>query len=452
LQAEATGAAHGAVQAAGAAQSLAEAATRARCLGRPVLASWTRPARVQDAIDVFAAAGSSRERGLWLRPATNEAMVAIGCAYSLVGSGPRRFEQVSAAWRDLLTHALIDGPSGGPRLFGGFSFDPLQARSPLWTGFPDGRMVLPERLLAQRGGTAWLTTNLVVGAESRPAPREAARTGEAPPPLTSEEWQALVGRVAGGVRGGHLGVSKVVLARAQQVRVGRSNECALRDLAARYPECTVFAIGHREACFLGATPERLIAVHAGVASTMALAGSAPRGKTPAEDDCLGERLLASPKERAEHAVVVAALREGLGRACTGIVAEAEPTLHKLANVQHLLTPIRGHVPSGRSVLDLLDHLHPTPAVGGYPRAAALELIRTHEALERGWYAGPIGWMDANGEGEFVVALRSGLVRGDTATLFAGCGIVADSDPVAEAAEWGWKLRPMLGALEARPKT
>jgi isochorismate synthase len=210
----------------------------------------------------------------------------------------------------------------------------------------------------------------------------------------------------------------------------------------------VFAICQGEACFLGATPERLIALHAGTASTMALAGSAPRGKTPAEDDRLGELLLASPKERAEHAVVVAALHEGLGQACTGIVADAQPAVYKLPNVQHLLTSIRGHVARGRSVLDLLGYLHPTPAVGGYPRSAALELIRKHEALDRGWYAGPIGWMNAKGEGEFVVGLRSGLVRGDTAMLFAGCGIVADSDPVAETAEWGWKLRPMLGALGA----
>ncbi|HTD78551.1 MAG TPA: isochorismate synthase [Chloroflexota bacterium] len=447
LLAENTGTAQQLAEATGAAAALAEAAARARRLGRPVLVSWTRPANLHDAIDVFAAAASAPQRALWLRPAMGEALVAIGCAHRLVGSGPQRFEQVSAAWRDLLTGAVIDATSPGPVLFGGFSFDPLQPTSLLWTGFPDGRMVLPERLVTMRGGAAWVTTNAVVGAEPQPTP-PAAPTGETPPPLSADEWRALVQRVARGVGQSDLGVSKVVLARAQPVRVRRSNQDALRDLAARYPECTVFAISQGEACFLGATPERLIALHAGTASTMALAGSAPRGETPAEDARLGDLLLASPKERSEHAVVVAALREGLGQACTGIVTEAQPAVHKLANVQHLLTPVRGHVVSGRSVLDLLAHLHPTPAVGGYPRAAALELIRRHEALDRGWYAGPIGWMDANGEGEFVVGLRSGLVRGDTATLFAGCGIVADSDPVAEAAEWGWKLRPMLAALGA----
>jgi isochorismate synthase len=245
-------------------------------------------------------------------------------------------------------------------------------------------------------------------------------------------------------------VDKVVLARAEQVRTRRPLEVALRDLAATYPTCTVFAIAHANACFLGATPERLISLHAGTASTMALAGSAPRGMTAAEDERLAEQLRNNPKERAEHAVVVAALSEGMSQVCTRVVVgektSVEPRLEKLSNVQHLLTPVRGQLAAGRTVLDVVEHLHPTPAVGGYPRERALELIRQREALDRGWYAGPIGWMNGEGEGEFVVALRSALVRGETATLFAGCGIVADSDPDAEAVEWGWKLQPMRAAL------
>jgi menaquinone-specific isochorismate synthase len=128
------------------------------------------------------------------------------------------------------------------------------------------------------------------------------------------------------------------------------------------------------------------------------------------------------------------------------VVDAEPRVHKLTNVQHLLTAIRGQVEPCRSVLDLVEQLHPTPAVGGLPGARAAEIIRDCEDLDRGWYAGPIGWMDVKGDGEFVVGLRSGLVRQDRATLFAGCGIVGESDPATEYAEWGWKLRPMLGAL------
>src|SRR5438105_1618902 len=182
------------------------------------------------------------------------------------------------------------------------------------------------------------------------------------------------------------------------------------------------------------------------AATMALAGSIARGATPAEDQALAEKLLRDRKERAEHAVVVGALRDGLAQVSTRVIADAEPRVQKLANVQHLLTPIRAQVSPGVGVLDLVERLHPTPAMGGFPRQPALELIRANEGLDRGWYAGPIGWVNQSGEGEFVVGIRSALVRGDSATLFAGCGIVAESNAAAEYAESEWKLRPMLAAL------
>ena len=131
---------------------------------------------------------------------------------------------------------------------------------------------------------------------------------------------------------------------------------------------------------------------------------------------------------------------------TGIIADAQPRVHKLPNLQHLLTPIRGQVAPGHGVLDLVERLHPTPAMGGFPRQPALELIRASERLDRGWYAGPIGWVNRDGEGEFVVGIRSALIHGNSATLFAGCGIVAESNAAAEYAESDWKLRPMLAAL------
>jgi isochorismate synthase len=257
-----------------------------------------------------------------------------------------------------------------------------------------------------------------------------------------------VDSVVRGLRHDQLGLRKVVLARAVEASLAQPLDLArsLARLADTYSSCTVFALGHADACFLGATPERLIALHDGTASTMALAGSTGRGASLAQDELLASQLLSSPKEQAEHAIVVGALRDGLAQVCTRIIADAQPRVQKLANVQHLLTPIRGQVAPGRDVFDLVARLHPTPAVGGYPSAPALALIRAAEGLDRGWYAGPIGWVDRHGEGEFVVGIRSALVRGDSATLFAGCGIVADSDPAAELAESDWKLRPMLAAL------
>ncbi len=430
-------------------------------LGRPVLMSRTRSSSTRDAIAFFAQAAGATDRVLWLRPATGEALVGVGAARVLTGSGVDRFQQVAAAWRDLLHDAVVDNadgsPHGGPLLVGGFSFDPLHVRSQDWERFADGadaRLVLPEQLLVIRGGSAWLTTNVVATPEHlipaaahhlRPAQ---LRPGVEPAPLSPAAWQALVGSVARGIRHGQLGIDKVVLARAYDVHHSRAIDPvqAVRRLSESYPSCTVFAITHADACFLGATPERLVTLRYGTAATMALAGSLRRGATPAEDQALAERLRHDPKERAEHAIVVGALRDGLAQVCTRVVAHAEPRVQKLPNLQHLLTPIRGQVRPGASVLDLVERLHPTPAMGGFPRQPALELIRANEGLDRGWYAAPIGWVDRAGEGEFVVGIRSALVHGASATLFAGCGIVAESNAAAEFAESGWKLQPMLAAL------
>ncbi|HEV7662212.1 MAG TPA: isochorismate synthase [Chloroflexota bacterium] len=466
----------------GAEPAYREAFARAQRLGRPVLASWTRPIPQSDAIGFFAQADASDERALWLRPSSGEALVGVGAAHVLTGRGATRFSEIDAAWRDLLADAVIDdtgeaGAAGGPRLLGGFSFDPSQAPSGLWAGFSDGRMVLPERLLVVRDGATWLTTNVLAGPDGddgRSAPTgqptllgrsttaQAAAAAqadeaeadadaeEAAPGMAPEQWQRLVGDTAGAIRRGELGLEKVVLARARRVHLPApiNARALLRTLAEAYPSCTVFAIGHAQAMFVGATPERLIALSNGLATSMALAGSVSRGATLAEDEALALQLLADPKEQAEHAVVVSALRDGLTRAglCTRIIADAQPRVQKLPNLQHLLTHVHGQVAPGTSVLDLVARLHPTPAVGGSPSAVALDFMRAHEKLDRGWYAGPLGWLDASGNGEFVVGIRSALLRGRSATLFAGCGIVAESQVAAEYAESNWKLRPLLGAL------
>jgi len=444
---------------------LREAAHRAEGLGKPILASWTRPSSVHDAIGFFTQADTHEQkidRTLWLRPSTGEALVGVGAARVLTGTGVDRFTQVSAAWQELLGDAVVDDQSGaaegGPLLVGGFRFDPLRRPSRTWKAFTEGtdaRLVLPERLLVLRGGAAWLTTNVVVSPAHWPpdpsqnrAAADVSRPASEQAPLSPNAWKALTGSVARGIRHGQLGIAKVVLARALEVHHSQPIDtvAALRELAATYPSTTVFAFAHKDTRFLGATPERLIVLHHGTASTMALAGSIDRGATPAEDQALSEKLLHDPKERAEHAVVVGALRDGLAQVCSRIVADAEPRVHKLPNLQHLLTPIRGQVTPGHGVLDLVERLHPTPAMGGFPRQPALELIRANEGLDRGWYAGPIGWVNRAGEGEFVVGIRSALVQGCSATLFAGCGIVAESNAAAEYAESDWKLKPMLGAL------
>jgi isochorismate synthase len=395
-----------------------------------------------DPIQVFSSATRIDSRALWMRPATGEALVGLGTAAAFGGEVGR----VAAEWRALLGDADVEPTNlPGPRLLGGFGFDPLAHATSLWHGFGAGRLVLPQRLFTVQNQVTWLTTSQLDDAE--PPTRSFGSQAPARLGLSADDWQRLVGDVAAAIRCGDAGLRKVVLARANQVRARVPLATALRTLVAEYPSCTVFAFATADACFLGATPERLVALHAGTATTMALAGTAPRGATPDEDRVIADRLLNDPKERTEHAVVAEALRESLAPIATRVVADAEPRIHALPNVQHLITPIRAQMSDGQSVLDVVAAVHPTPAVGGYPRETALELIRQRESLDRGWYAGPIGWVDARGEGEFVVGLRSALICGDTATLFAGCGIVADSDPRTEYAEWGWKLRPMLAALE-----
>ncbi|MDQ6672885.1 MAG: isochorismate synthase [Chloroflexota bacterium] len=432
-----------------------EATSRAQRLGRPVLASWTAPSSLEP-ISFFARAANAADRALWMRPTSGDALVGIGAASTLTGHGANRFRHIREQWRELLAEAVSDDPPeqafGGPLLLGGFSFDPTRRRSSdLWTGFPDARLVLPDRMLVVREGRAWLTHNVVVrphaASQQHTQPPTPAANG-VDPTLSAEQWQTLVGSIGRGIRTGQLGVQKVVLARAEQIQQARpiDSQLVVRNLAESYPACTVFAVARGDACFVGATPERLIALRDGTASTLALAGSFPRGATPDEDQRAAERLLQDPKERAEHAIVVAAVREALAQVCTRVISDTQPRLKQLSNVQHLLTPIRAAVAAGVGILDLVERLHPTPAVGGFPTHRALELIREREALDRGWYAGPIGWMNRAGEGEFVVGIRSALLNGSSATLFAGCGIVGESDPAREYAESGWKLQPMRAAL------
>jgi isochorismate synthase len=247
------------------------------------------------------------------------------------------------------------------------------------------------------------------------------------------------------------GVEKVVLARrvlaeaASPIQAG----AVLRRLAERFPQCTVFAHAFDGACFLGATPERLLAFQDGRVKVDCLAGSIARGADPAADDRLARQLLGDPKELREHAVVAKAIREALSPACKSVNAPAGPATYRAANVQHLHTPFRATAKPGHDIFDFVERLHPTPATGGYPRAAALEILERCEGFDRGWYAGPTGWVDAAGNGEFAVALRCALISGAQATLYAGCGIVAGSDAGREYEETALKLQAMQWALKSQ---
>jgi isochorismate synthase len=280
--------------------------------------------------------------------------------------------------------------------------------------------------------------------------------------LESEDsWAARVGAACELISRGAL--SKIVLARAIRMKAPRGSTIdvarTLTQLAEQHVASTCFVIGNDDGSFfLGATPETLAAVRDGWLETHALAGTAPRGTTHREDEALAQALIASAKNREEHDVVAQALRERLAARCTALEArDHEPRLVKLTRVQHLETTLRGKLVNETHLLTLVDELHPTPAVGGFPTVQAMHYLAESEPLDRGWYSGALGFVDARGEGTLVVGIRSLMVRGDTAWAFAGGGIVAASNARDEWRETELKFAGITDALtlessdfEARP--
>jgi menaquinone-specific isochorismate synthase len=368
-------------------------------------------------------------------------------------AGDDRFTAGEKWHRSLFDAADIDDQvrtrGSGPVAFGTFTFDASSEGSVL---------IVPRVLLGRDGhGQAWLTT---VTAEREPGLRAlgwpaAPDSVLARPPtgvrwhdgsLPGPQWEQAVAEAVAAIKADSL--RKVVL--AQDLFATASDtidvRALLRRLARRYPDCFTFACDG----MVGATPELLIRQTGRQVSALVLAGTTPRGGDLVEDEALGDALLASAKNTEEHAYAVASMREALEPLCDELDSQPRPTLIKLPNLQHLGTWVRGTLAADgtpRSALGLAAAVHPTAAVCGTPTGAALELIRELEHMDRERYAGPVGWVDADGNGEWGIALRCAQLSGRTARLFAGCGIVAGSDPAAELAEAQVKFRPMRSALE-----
>lgn len=280
----------------------------------------------------------------------------------------------------------------------------------------------------------------------RPAGTEATAGEPAATPGpdgSREAWRAAVAAALAAIRRREL--DKVVLARSVEVPCAVDPAAVAARLRTAQPHATVFALERDGRCFLGATPERLLSLAGRHCEVDCLAGSAPRGATPEEDEALAARLLASAKDRAEHAWVVRAVREALAPWARRVDAPAAPGLLRLAQVQHLHTPVRAELHPGVGPLALAAALHPTPAVAGWPRATALAFLRRHEPFDRGGYAGFVGWLGPE-QAELAVAIRCGLLGGGRAWLYAGCGVVEGSDPDREWDETTWKLQALARAL------
>ncbi|HXH21121.1 MAG TPA: isochorismate synthase [Dehalococcoidia bacterium] len=444
---------------------LGRAREAATAQGRPVLASVTLACDPVDPVAVFERAGAPA--AFWQQPSDGVAMVAAGEAWSLKAAGANRIDETRRAWKAALDEAVVDAgtaPFEAPVALGAFAFKPA-AGGPE-SRLPDAALSVPRFLFACQRGEWWLTVSLPVTegteaeAEVLAVERELARLtapggdSHEPRPLAPcpadederEAWEAAVRSLLADIEAGR--AEKVVLARTVRLRAegGVDFSAALRRLASRYASCTLFAFAREGACFFGATPERLLRIQDGVVNVDALAGSISRGRDETEDREMASRLLHDPKELHEHKVVVSAIEEALAPLCVSVEVAPAPRIVSYANVHHLYTPVSALALPGQDIFEFVERLHPTPATGGQPREAALELIERYEAFDRGWYAGPCGWVDAGGNGEFVVAIRSALAEGEQVTLYAGCGIVAGSDPGREYEESNVKLQAMLSAL------
>ncbi|MBB6120132.1 isochorismate synthase [Nocardiopsis algeriensis] len=331
-------------------------------------------------------------------------------------------------------------PGTGLVAFGTFTFAPDSSGS---------SVVVPRVLLGRRGDRTWLTT--VSDASGvhpeellHPVPplRPVGPLSWLPGSLSGPEWKDVVAGTVAHIRAGHL--EKAVLARDTVADAGSPIDVRtlLERLRMRFPSCFTFSV----AGMVGATPELLLRREGDEFTSLVLAGTRPRGATPEEDRRLGEELMSSAKDVEEHGLAVDSLRASMEPFADELSVPAWPHLLRLANVQHLATRAHARLAPGVSTLEVLAALHPTAAVGGTPTPEAMRLIAEVEGMDRGGYAGPVGWMDGAGNAEWGIALRSAFVDGARARLFAGCGIVAGSDPESELAETESKFRAMRGAL------
>ena len=376
----------------------------------------------------------------WIRG--GDGFVGWGQAARVEFAGPQRFERADAWWQAYLSATSVEDevgiPGSGPLAIASFSFADEDS-----SASGTSVLVVPRVVVGRRNGVTWRT---VVGRPQPPAPVRApwhapgARLLEDPAAVNA--WRSAVACAVQDIRSGDL--AKVVLALAMDAEADEpiDGRDVLGRLTERYPDCWGFLVDG----LVGATPELLVERVGGQVRSRILAGTIPRTGDASDDARLGATLLASEKDLDEHRLAAGPVAERLAQHCSSLTVPEEPSLLELPNLLHLSTEMSGRLHGDTTALGLAGDLHPTPAVAGTPSAAALRRIERLETTDRGRYAGPVGWIDAHGDGEFCLALRCAQLSGASARLFAGCGIVAESDPDSEVAEWRAKLRPIQDAL------
>ena len=420
----------------------------------------------------FLQAASGQPRFYWESNRDDVAFAGTGTALELMAWGADRFETIRHHAMELFADALaldVQEPLAAPRLFGGFAFRDDFIPDITWSNFTPAHFVLPHYQLVRVGDAMWLSLNAHIPYGESPngllselqealqAKADELRNTriEALPaqphtdlsyPMPYDIWERNITDATLRMKAGEL--EKVVLSRVAELRFAKrvNVDTALAYLTETYPETYRFLFEPRPFhAFYGATPELLVSVNGTQLETMALAGSIQRGNTLQEDETFGNELLSSAKDRHEHQVVAEAIEAHLKPLTTSLNI-GQAGIMRLSNIQHIHTPISGTLKDDNGVLPVVAALHPTPALGGNPRALAMQLIGEYEPVPRGWYGAPVGWIDRHLNGQFGVAIRSAVAQDKRVWLYAGAGIVADSEPQKEWDETALKFRPMLNAL------
>lgn len=407
------------------------------------------------------------QRFFWQNREKTRTIVGLGHALVLKAQGSDRIEQIQQNWNHIKQRVVRENADLSPILFGGFSFDDQGIQSEDWKMFSSGFFVVPYFQLEIKNESSKISINClseqldytvrfdqlrkerdrllhVAQVQERPLFEKAyvvEKTERNVP-----EYLHAVKSVKREIALGH--VDKVVISRSIELDFEDhvSSGSALYYALQEQPESYTFVLENGTRTFIGATPERLIRKENGQVFSAGVAGSVRRGKDVGEDQRLGHALLTDEKNREEHTYVVSMIKEVVEPLCEELHMPSQPKILKIRDIQHLFTPIQGIAKSGSDMFSFVKALHPTPALGGTPRDEAVTLIRELEHMDRGYYAAPIGFVDAEDNGEFVVGIRSALLKGGTAVLYAGGGIVSESDPLAELEETNVKFRPMLRVL------
>lgn len=419
----------------------------------------------------FYEAGATKFQGkrfFWQNREKTFTLVGLGHAYTVTSDDHKnRYAFVEDAWQNLMQYADLDAHEQQPIFFGSYTFDPAKTPAEEWQAFPETYFALATHQLVIRNEQIFISTFYVSEEPITEEKKQSLRNerdellhsaqvnglaSHIKPQITQtierhkEEYLQSIENVTALIK--QQQADKVVIARSLALAFDGdiTSEMMLAQITAEQPESYLFIFENGQDFFFGASPERLVMVKDHDAYSSCVAGSIKRGSTKEQDDAYGSELLNDAKNLQEHQYVVDMIRQSFDENCANYTLPEGPQLLKIRDIQHLFTPVEGQLKDDASILRMVKNLHPTPALGGAPRGRAMEVIRQYEPTDRGLYAAPIGWMNAAGDGEFAVAIRSALVHDNQAYLYAGGGIVADSNPQSEYEETLVKFRPMLRAF------